>query len=367
MEEWQPDYVMSMRRNPDYRHETYPYAESPADRQKPLPFADRITCYLVKQPVSSWLMFLQGELDYYALDADHFESVVRDDRTLAPALKERGIRLKLAPELQTNYIGFNFADPLLADNLNLRKAVSLAFDRERRVIHSGGRFTPATGPVPPGTPGYIREPGKYSSKNIPLAKEYLAAAGYPDGIDPETGKPLTLTFDQTGTGTVYTQTAELLADDLAEIGIQVKPEFNTRPRFLQKVRNGDTQLFRFSWTGDYPDAENFLQLFYGPNAGSCNRVLYRDPVYDAMYREILTMPDTPERTKKYEEMSVYLMEQCPWIFETYTMAFVLKHAWMHHYIPHDFAFNRWKYFSADSGERKKMKKDFKPLSMTELR
>lgn len=367
LELWQKDYQMVLRANPDYRYETYPFADNPDLSKKQLPLSDRITIYFVKQPLSSWLMFLQGELDFYALDGDNFEAVVGDDLQLSPALAERGIVMIQAPELQTNYIGFNFADSLLANNLDLRKAISLAFDRERRVIHSGGRFTPATGPVPPGTSGYIADPGTYGRKNIPLARKYLASAGYPDGIDPKTGKNLILTFDQTGTGTVYTQTAELLADDLAEIGIQVKPEFNTRPRFLQKLRNGDTQLFRFSWTGDYPDAENFLQLFYGPNAGSCNRVLFRDPVYDDMYREILSMGDTPERTVKYEKMSRYLLEQCPWIFETYTMAFVLKHAWMHHYTPHDFAFNRWKYFSVDHAERKKMKKSFRPISMNDLR
>lgn len=368
MEEWQPDYVMSMRRNPDYRHETYPYAELPADRQKPLPFADRITCYLVKQPVSSWLMFLQGELDYYALDADHFESVVRDDRSLAPALKERGIQLKLAPELQTNYIGFNFADPVLGKNQYLRKAITLAFDKKMRVTHSAGRFTPAYGPVPPGVPGALNAPdASHESPNLALAKEYMIKAGYSGGIDPKTQRPLELTFDQTGSDTFYRQTAELFANDLRNIGIKLKPEFNTRPRFFQKLSSGDVQMFRLSWTGDYPDAENFLQLFYGPNAGSSNRIAYTDPKFDAMYKEILPMQDTPERAEKYRKMSEYLIDKAPWIFETHTVAFVLTHSWMKNYFPHDFAFNRWKYLAADSKERTESRKNFKPLSMRELR
>ena len=91
-----------------------------------------------------------------------------------------------------------------------------------------------------------------------------------------------MTFDQTGSDTFYRQTAELFANDLRNIGIKLKPEFNTRPRFFQKLSSGDVQMFRLSWTGDYPDAENFLQLFYGPNAGSCNRIAFTDPAFDAM-------------------------------------------------------------------------------------
>ena len=367
LELWQKDYQMVLKANREYRAELYPFADTPELARKNLPLSDRITIYFMKQPLSSWLMFLQGNLDFYALDGDNFEAVVGADRELSPALVKRGISMAQAPELQTNYIGFNFADPVLADNPDLRRAISLAFDKEARVVHSGGRFQAASGLVPPGTPGYLADPGRYGRKNVELAREYLKKAGYPGGIDPATGKALELTFDQTGSGTLYTQIAEMMADDMAAIGIRIKPEFNTRPRFLQKLRNGDVQLFRFSWTGDYPDAENFLQLFYGPNAGSCNRVFYRNAEYDAMYEEILSMPDCPERTEKYQAMGRYLQEQCPWIFETYTMAFVLKHAWMHHYIPHDFAFNRWKYFSVDPEEREREKHFFRPLSMRELR
>ena len=176
-----------------------------------------------------------------------------------------------------------------------------------------------------------------------------------------------MTFDQTGSDTFYRQTAELFANDLRNIGIKLKPEFNTRPRFFQKLSSGDVQMFRLSWTGDYPDAENFLQLFYGPNAGSCNRIAFTDPAFDAMYKEILPMQDTPERAEKYRKMSEYLIDKAPWIFETHTVAFVLTHSWMKNYFPHDFAFNRWKYLSADSKERTEARKNFKPLSMRELR
>lgn len=368
LHEWKRDYCIVMDRYDEFREEYYSDAEGDGEQKKRLPLADRITCYLVRQNVSSWLMFLQGELDYYALDGDQFQAVADDRMRLAPALVKRGIELLRAPQLETNYIGFHFDDPKLGKNTDLRRAVSLALDKRLRVLHSGGRLTEAYGPVPPGIPGSLEnEKGPYGEKDLVRARELLARAGYPGGIDPETGKALVLSFDQTGSDTVFQQLAELMANDLSAIGIELKSNLNTRPRFQAKLASGDMQLFRYSWVADYPDAENFLQLFYSPNAGGCNRANYRDPEYDRMYREIEFMPDSPERTEKYRAMSRYLQERCPWIFESHTMAFVVKHSWLHNYRLHDFAFNRWKYLSANDEERRNKRRSFTPLSMSELR
>ena len=368
LHDWKKDHSIIMVRNPDYREEYYEAAEDPADRKKRLPLADKITCYLVRQNVSSWLMFLQGELDFYTLDGDQFQALVKEDGNLAPALQERGIRLMRAPLQETNYIGFHFSDPVLGKNANLRRAISLAFDKDLRILQSGGRYTAAYAPIPPGTAGHLAgEKGKYGEKNIALAKEYLAKAGYPGGIDPATGKPLVLTFDQAGTDVAFQQIAELLANDLRVIGIEVRANLNTRPRFQAKLASGDVQLFRYSWCADYPDGQNFLQLFYSGNAGGCNRAGFKDETYDRMYREIEFMEDSPERTAKYQAMARYLQEQVPWIFETHTMAFVVTHSWMKNYRVHDFAYNRWKYFSAPVKERQEKRKAFEPLPLSGLR
>ena len=126
-------------------------------------------------------------------------------------------------------------------------------------------------------------------------------------------------------------------------------------------------MFRLSWTGDYPDAENFLQLFYGPNSGASNRVGCDFPEINRKFEQIKAMPPSAERTKIYLELAEMIRERCPWIFESYTVAFLLKHCWLENFQPHDFAFQRWKYISVDPGKREAMKRSFTPLSLDELR
>ena len=272
------------------------------------------------------------------------------------------------PDFQINYIGFCFSDPLLSKNLELRKAISMAYNVGIRVKYSNNSLVPANGPIPPGVAGYDASyVNPYAQFDLEKAREHLAKAGYPGGTNPVTGKPLELSFDLGDNSPAYRQLAELMKDDMRKIGIEIRPFLNDKPRFLQKLKEGQAQLFRYSWVGDYPDAENFLQVFYSKNIGGCNRAGYSDPEFDRMFQEIVFMPDCPERTEKYRKMSVYLTEQCPWIFESNPTSYLLIHAWLENYVPQDFAFARWKYLSIDPESRKKTRDSFKPLKMEELR
>ena len=368
LQEWVRDYRITLLRNPEYRTEIFRQAENPEDRNRPLPLLDKIICYQIKQPISAWLMFLQGELDMSALDKDNLDAVIGEDRQLVPALAKRGIKLLPVPSFEIRYVGFNFTDPVLAENLNLRKAISLAYDTNARVKHFNFQLIPVQGPIPPGVDGYDPEfKNPYCNHNLEKAKELMRQAGYPGGIDPKTGNPLTLNFDLSGNNAAYRQLAELMKRDMEQIGIEIIPALNSPPRFVQKLRQGKFQLFLYSWIGDYPDAENFLQLFYSRNAGSCNRVFFRDAEFDQMYEKIITMPESPERTALYKKMAEYVTAQCPWIFETIPVSFQLNHAWLENYLPHDFAFNQWKYLAVNQTKRSQMKKAFRPVTLDDLR
>jgi ABC-type transport system substrate-binding protein len=364
---WVNDYKLQLDRNPDFRRQYFSEAQTPADRTRPLPLADRVIFYQIKQPMTAYLMFLQGKLDLNALDKDNLDLVSGGGEKLSQALTERGVKLLRTPELEIRYVGFNFADPLLKDNLNLRRAISLAYNVQRRVEHSNYQLIPANGPIPPGVAGFdasFKNP--WSANDPELAKEYLVKAGFRDGIDPATGEHLRFTFDQTGNSSAYRQLGELTAADLGKIGIEIESVLNNNPRFYEKLRQGKLQLFRLSWVGDYPDAENFLQLFYSKNINGCNRSGFSDLEYDRMFEAILPMPDSPERTELYKQMVRYLSGKVPWVFEGFPISYQLNQAWLENYLPHDFAFSKWKYLSVDPRQRRELQKTFKPLGFDEL-
>ncbi|MBO5724200.1 MAG: hypothetical protein J6S58_05165 [Lentisphaeria bacterium] len=367
LQEWSKDYVIRAKAYREFREEYYKDAEDPADRKRRLPLLDGIVCYLVKQPLASWLMFLRGELDYSALDGENLQALTDKNGELAPALRSRKIRLGRNPQFQINYIGFHFADPLLGRNLFLRQAISCAVDKELRRELTNGKLLPVYGPLPPGIDGYEASyRGNFGVRNLEKARSLMRKAGYPEGIDPATGKNLVLEFDQAGSGTFHRQNAELLANDLKQIGITLKASFHNRARFFQKLASGQSSLFRLSWTGDYPDAENFLQLFYGPNSSSCNRVEFRDRKFDLLYEKLRFMVPSPERTALCRSMVRYLTEQCPWVFESQAVSYMVIHDWVTNCLAHDFGFHRWKYLSVNPEKRFSGKEKFTPLRLNEL-
>jgi len=366
LKSWRPNYKVILERNPDFRRETFAGAETPADRNRRLPLADTLEIWQVRQPMTAWMLFLNGDLDLSALDKDNLELAVSGGE-LAPALARRGVKLIRHVEFEIRYIGFNFSDPLLGKNTDLRRALSLAYDVAERVEFSDRQLVPAQGPIPPGVAGYdpeFRNP--YSRDDPEAARRLLARAGFPGGRDPATGKQLSFSFDQSGNSSYYRQFGEITAADYARIGIAVKPVMNNRPRFVDKLRRKQMQLFRYSWVGDYPDAENFLQLFYSGNRGGCNRTGFSDPEFDRLYEKILPMADSPERTRLYREMAAMVADRAPWIFEGFPITNQLRHGWLENFIAHNFAFSRWKFLTADPERRARAKRSFTPLSFSEM-
>ena len=360
------DHKLHLERNPRFRREFFTEAQTPADRKRPLPLADEIILYTVKQPVTAWLLFLQGNIDYNAIGKDDADLVAGGD--LPPALKKRHIRLLRSPAFEIRYIGFNCNDPLLGKNKKLRQALSLAYNVQARITHANGQLLRAHTPIPLGVAGHDETYlNPWSSDDFEKAKKLLAEAGFPGGIDPGTNAPLKLTFDQSGDSTSHRQIAELTQKEFKKLGIELQCIFNFKPRFFDRLRRNRMQLFRLSWTGDYPDAENFLQLFYSGNAGSCNRTGYSSARFDRLYEKILAMPDSAEREKLCKQAAQLAADEAPWIFEGFPVSYQLLNPWLENYLPHDFEFTRLKYLTVDPAKRKQKKTQFRPLDFSELR
>lgn len=314
------------------------------DAGMPIPFIDRIIQYAVGDPSSQWLMFLSGELDMSTISRDNWDAVIIRQDELSGELAARGIVMDKAPALDTGYIGFNMDDQVVGANRTLRQAMMAAFDREKWVKFQNGRVMPADGPVPPamrrGNPGKTMFPF-----DLERALTLMAAAGYPDGRDPRTGRRLELTLELGGGGSDTRETAEVIASFMDRIGIVIKPSFNNWPAFLKKLEQRQAQMFLLTWMADYPDPENFLQLFYGPNeTPGANRTNYKNPAFDRLYEKAVALPDGAERDDVQAGMERILMEDCPWLFLHHSMSFNLRHAKLKNYKQHDFPYGMIKYY-----------------------
>ncbi|MBN1676856.1 MAG: ABC transporter substrate-binding protein [Kiritimatiellae bacterium] len=362
---WRRNYRVEFERSPKWaqtgRVELYPSEGEPGDAEagllddagKPVPFIDRVVQFVVSDSSTEWLKFVTGGLESSGISRDNWDAVVTENRGLTDSLRRMKIRLFSAPTLDIFYIGFNMDDPVVGPNKKLRQALTCAFDSGRWVRFLNNRVIRAVGPIPPGVAGYEDKASPYPF-NLEQARRLLAEAGYPNGIEAKSGKRLQLTVELgSGQEPEVRQSMDLLADFLARIGVTLNPSYNNWPTFLSKVERRQCQLYRLGWIADYPDAENFLQLFYGPNESpGTNHSNYKDPEFDSLYEQVRVMPDSPERTALYRRMADILIEDCPWIYMYHRMAYGLHHHWIRNYKPHDFPYGMTRFHRIDTAARR---------------
>jgi ABC-type transport system substrate-binding protein len=284
--------------------------------------------------------------------------VITSDKALKNDLAGMGIKMFSTPVMETYYIGFNMDDPVVGGNLLLRQAMACAFDTEHYVHFYNNRVIRASGPIPPGIAGFEKQDSPYPF-DLNHARELLARAGYPGGKDPKTGRRLKLNLDIGNPNDPEVRASvELFSSFMDKIGIQIVPVYNNWPTFLSRLERRQAQLFRLGWVADYPDAENFLQLFYGPNSSpGPNHCNYANKSFDALYEKVRVMADTPERTALYMQMAGIVVEDCPWIFEQHPLSYGLHHQWLKNYKPHDFPYGMNKYHAVDYIQREQWKKE----------
>ena len=114
-------------------------------------------------------------------------------------------------------------------------------------------------------------------------------------------------------------------------------------------------MYGIAWGADYPDAENFLQLLYGPNrAPGANGSGYDNPEFNQLFKTASVMQDSPERTALYEKMNRIAAEQMPWIYGVHRQSYTLKHAWLENFVLTDFEIGREKYLDIDEKKKKQV-------------
>ncbi len=329
--EWRKNHEMRFVRNDSWRGWAALDGAAGADAKRHF---DEIRYLVIDDVSTQWLMFLKGEVDFLGeISRDNFDAIVDGDGGLDERLVRQGVRLYASPSLDVRYIGFNMRDKVLGTNRALRQALSCAFDFPAWRKFYNGRIDPANSPVPETVGGALTTPSPYSF-DLEKAKKLLAEAGYPGGIDPATGRRLVLTLSIGRPTQDSREAGELLASFFAKIGIKLELAFHTWEAFLRAVNEGRTQMYMMGWVGDYPDAENFLQLFYSKNMSpGPNHSCYENPAFDKAFDEAMTATDEAERYRCWRECQEIVREDCPWIFTHFPKSYTLVRSRVGNYIP----------------------------------
>ena len=323
-EDWRKGQSITFRKNPHYHECFYPEEHMPSDevegfhqaagRRLPLLDAVEITFEPKSEPM--WLNFKSGKYDFTTVPAENFdEAFNRRTRKLRPGMKDDGIRGYQVPLLDFIFKGFNMEDPVVGgyteEKKKLRQALCLAMDWDEvnEAFYNGLNIV-YDGPIPPGMKGHP-EGGEadvsYRGLNLQRSKKLLAEAGYADG------KGLANLDYYTGRGANSQEQTEMLQQHLSRINVQLNVHLLDFSTLIQAVDNKKAQFFSFAWGSDYPDAENNLALFYGPNeAPKPNHFNYKNEKYDAMYQQIFSMQPSDERTAIMEQMRNIVLEDCPY-------------------------------------------------------
>jgi len=175
----------------------------------------------------------------------------------------------------------------------------------------------------------------------------MAKAKYPGG------KGLPALEYATLAGSLGRQESEFTSKMFAALGVSLNIGTYSWPQFLEVVKNKKAQLWSEAWSGDYPDGENFLQLFYSRNAPpGQNDSSYSNPEFDRLYELSLKLPEGAERTGVYQNMVKLLVDDCPWIFGAHRLRYVLVQKWLKNYKSNDFSHSNYKYYRVDSSLKK---------------
>ena len=388
-----PNLRMVLVRNPNFHGELYPEEGASGDRAaglladagRAIPFIDKAIYSLEKETIPYWNKFLQGYYDTSGISSDSFDQAVQfsdqGELGLTDAMQDKGISLQTAVTTSVFYMGFNMEDPVVGGDTErarlLRRAISIAMDFEEYIsIFNNGRGLAAQGPLPPGIFGsrsgaqgvnpyvYDLVNGTPKRKGIEAARELMAQAGYPDGRDQETAKPLILYYDSTASGPDDKARLNWIRKQFSKLGIQLVVRASDYNRFQEKMRKGTGQIFMWGWNADYPDPENFLFLLYGPNGkaehGGENAANYNNPEFDALFVRMKNMENGPERQQIIDQMVEILRHDAPWAWGFYPKAFSLYHDWYKNVKPNLMANNTLKYKRLDPERRQQQRQAWNP-------
>ncbi len=282
--EWKHDDYLLFAKNPDYWGGP--------------PKTDSLRARIIPEPSTAVAEFESGNVDVLYVPEGETRSWEETD--------DKKALLETAPALRMLYIAINTTRGPLADP-RVRQALNYATDA--RAILDGimsGRGNLAAGVIPPALPGGDSTRKGYA-RDVAKAKQLLAAAGHPNGIDIELWSSQTAPFPRI---------AQTVQANLADAGVRVKLVQRDASSMREAARAGQTDMALKDWFADYPDAEDFLYpLLHTANKGVGGNVsFYSNPKFDKLVTDARREQDEAKRVSMYREADLMAFNDAPMIY-----------------------------------------------------
>ena len=280
------------------------------DGNNRLPYLDAIDISFLSDKQSAFIEFLKGRIDFLSgADPAYKDELLTRSGQLQSKYGNRFI-METQPYLNTEYLG------ILMDNKDskmsplglkkIRQALNYGFDRRKMISYLRNNMgTPGVyGMVPPGLPSFDESNVAYDY-NPEKVKQLLIESGFPNGQNlPE----ITLS-----TTTNYQDLCEFIKSQWEEFGFKIKIDINQAAIHRKMIAEQKLGFFRGSWIADYPDAENYLSLFYSPNfaPGGPNYTHFKNEQFDRLFKMATSEINDSLRYEYYREMDKIVIDEAP--------------------------------------------------------
>jgi ABC-type transport system substrate-binding protein len=310
----------------EWKHDDYLLFAKNPDHWGGAPKEDSLRARIIAEPSTAVAEFESGNVDVLQIPQGEAEQWQQNE--------ERRRLLQSVPALQLIYIGVNTTRGPLADR-RVRQALNHAVD-VNTVINQlvSGRGRRAVGVIPPTLEGAdtARTPYAFDANR---AKQLLAEAGHPNGIDVDLWTPTT---------PIYVRIAEAVQGYLNAAGIRAKIVQRESAAAREAARKGQTDLILKDWYADYPDAENFLYpLLHGANKGVGGNVsFYGNPEFDRLVSASRREQDAGRRAQLYQQADSIAYQDAPMIYLYFFNELYAVQPWIRNFkIPTIFNGQRW--------------------------
>ena len=285
-----------------------------------LPYLDAVKITFLDSRATEFLSFQQGDLSFINdIDPSFKDEVLTKLGDLRTDWKNK-IVLNKHPYLNTEYLG------ILVDSQNvlvknsplrmkaIRQAINYAIDRKRLMMYMRNSIgTAATaGFVPMGLPSKNAETVKGYDYDPAKARALLKSAGFENGVGLPSIKLITIP--------IYADIGSFIAKQLEETGIKVQVEVVQKSLLLEQTAKSKALFYRGSWIADYPDAENYMAMFYSKNPAPPNYTRYNNPAFDVLYNKALQETNDSLRYALYRQMDQMVTDDAPVVPIWYDMA-----------------------------------------------